>query len=76
MVENQKKMNLKLIVVVALFFYNAFKFLTAKGSELPIPSILFNLIIFLGLIIFFLHKEQLNKKAFQAKLEDYFKKEK
>ena len=45
---------------------NAWKFINNPGSEVPILSILFNLIIYLAIIILILHKDEI-------KFEGYFK---
>ena len=47
------------IVSFILFACNAWKFLNNPGSNVPILSILFNMIIYLGLIIFIFHKREL-----------------
>lgn len=72
----QKKIDIKFIILVGLFFLNIFKFLALEGSDLPIPSSLFNMIVFLGLIVFWLHKEGINKNDIQTTLDYYFKREK
>ena len=41
-----------------LFLFNVWKFLNTPGSEIPILSLLFNMIIYLGIIIFFIHKNE------------------
>ena len=46
------------ILTAALFFaMNVIKFLNLDGSQLPIPNTLFNMIIFLAIVIFFIHKK-------------------
>ena len=47
------------IISFILFAFNAWKFLNNPGSDVPILSILFNMIIYLGLIIFIFHKKEL-----------------
>ena len=62
MAEEDKESNLilgkKLLVLltIVLFLINTWKFLNSPESEIPIISILFNLIIYLGIIIIILHK--------------------
>ena len=62
MAEEDKENNLilgkKLLVLltIVLFLINTWKFLNSPESEIPIISILFNLIIYLGIIIIILHK--------------------
>ena len=50
------------IISFILFAFNAWKFLNNPGSDVPILSILFNIIIYLGLIIFIFHKKELTDK--------------
>ena len=69
----KKEIDFVLFILIALFLYNAIKFLAVEGCDLPIPSILFNLIIFLSLIVIYLHKEGINKVDIQTKLDYYFK---
>ena len=42
-----------------LFLFNIWKFLNTPGSEIPILSLLFNMIIYLGIIIFIIHKKEM-----------------
>ena len=57
-----------------LFLYNAFKFLGKEGNKSPILETLFNMIIFLFIIVIILHKDRLIKMSSlkQTFLEDYF----
>ena len=48
-----------------LFLFNIWKYLSTPGSEIPILSLLFNMIVYLGIIMFIIHK---NEIAF-----DYYK---
>ena len=66
--DNNFKYGKKLLIsiTITLFFINVWKFLNTPESEIPIISILFNLIIYLGIIIIILHKDEMN-------LEDYFR---
>ena len=50
--------SLLFIILIFLFLFNIIKFFNSNGSEIPIISILFNMIIIIGLIIFFLHEEK------------------
>ena len=46
------------IITATLFFaMNVIKFLSLDGSQLPIPSTLYNIILFLSIILFFIHKK-------------------
>ena len=58
-----------------LFIYNAFRFIATPGSELPVLTILFNMVIYLGIIIFLLHKKEIScdGKYMQKKIDNYFK---
>ena len=47
------------IISYVLFAFNAWKFLNNPGADVPILSILFNMVIYLGLIIFIIHKREL-----------------
>jgi hypothetical protein len=58
--------NLLVLLTFVLFLINIWKFLNCPESEIPIISILFNLIIYLGIIIIILHKNEINFK-------DYFR---
>ena len=48
-----------------LFLFNIWKYLNTPGSEIPILLLLFNKLVYLGIIIFIIHK---NEIAF-----DYYK---
>ncbi len=75
--EKKGKDNCFFVFITIIFFlYNSFKFLNTQGNDLPIPSILFSLIIYLALIVLFLHKDEIieEKDRKQKKLECYFKK--
>ena len=43
------------IVALILFMINTIKFINVPESEVPVLSILFNMILYLGIIIFILH---------------------
>ena len=58
--------NLLVLLTFVLFLINIWKFLNCPQSEIPIISILFNLIIYLGIIIIILHKNEIN-------FNDYFR---
>ena len=68
----RKKKDIMIMIVIGLFIFNLFKFLNTEGSNMPIVSILFNLIFFLALIILLLHQDNFGKEV-QAKLDRYFK---
>ena len=69
MAEESKKSSGKgwqIAITIILFIINAWKFINNRGSEVPILSILFNMIIYLAIIILILHKDEM-------KFEGYFK---
>ena len=68
----RKKKDIMIMIVIGLFIFNLFKFLNIEGSNMPIVSILFNLIFFLALIILLLHQDDFGKEV-QTKLDRYFK---
>ena len=41
-----------------LFIFNIWKFTNTPGSEIPVLSLLFNMILYLGIIIFIIHKNK------------------
>ena len=59
--QNNKFSGKRFLVLVSyiLFAFNAWKFLNNPGSDVPILSILFNMIIYLGLVIFIIYKREL-----------------
>ena len=48
------------IITLILFMINTIKFINVPASEVPILSILFNMILYLGIIIFILHKKEVS----------------
>ncbi len=52
-------------ISILLFIINAWKFINNPGSEVPILTILFNMIIYLAIIILIMHKDEM-------KLDGYF----
>ena len=61
--EESKKFSGKrclVIVTLILFIINIFKFINDPASEVPIISILFNMVLYLGIIIFILHKKEVS----------------
>ena len=53
--------NIKIFVRTAFIFWaiNAFQYVNLDGASLPIPSTLFNMIVFLAISIFILHKKDI-----------------
>ena len=71
--KKQQNKNLIIILVLILFLYNAFKILVYEGSKTHILSTIFNMIIFLFILILLIHKKDLITKEFKQKiLDDYF----
>ena len=61
--EESKKFSGKICLVlvkIILFIINTFKFINDPASEVPILSILFNMILYLGIIIFIIHKKEIS----------------
>ena len=58
----ERKKTRRLIISTAFGFLlvNAIAFLNLDGSSLPLPSTLFNMIFFLTIIIFLLHRNDLD----------------
>ena len=46
-------------ITIILFIINAWKFINNPGSEVPILTILFNMIIYLANIILIMHKDEM-----------------
>ena len=62
-------------ITMILFIINAWKFLNNPGSEVPILSILFNMIIYLAIIILIIHKKEITFDDYiQEKIEKYINK--
>ena len=58
-------------ISVILFLINAWKFINNPGSEVPILTILFNMIIYLAIIILIMHKNEVKSSNFQKHIEEY-----
>ena len=60
--KKERKKTKKLIILTAFGFliFNGFNFVNLDGSSLPLPSTLFNMIIFLTIIIFLFHRNELD----------------
>ena len=69
MAEESKKSSGKgwlIAITIILFIINSWKCFNNPGSKVPILSILFNMIIYLAIIILILHKDEI-------KFDGYFK---
>ena len=42
-----------------LFLFNIWKYLNTPGAEIPILSLIFNMVVYLGIIIFIIHKNEI-----------------
>ena len=59
-------------ITIILFIINAWKFLNNPSSEVPILAILFNMIIYLAIIILIMHKKEITFDDYiQKKIEKY-----
>ena len=52
-------------VTFILFLFNTWKYLSTPGAEIPILSLLFNMIVYLGIIIFIIHKNEIAFDCFK-----------
>ena len=42
-----------------LFLFNIWKYLNTSGAEIPILSLIFNMLVYLGIIMFIIHKNEI-----------------
>ena len=77
--EESKKFSGKrclVLVKLILFIITTFKFINAPASEVPILSILCNMILYLGIIIFILHKKEISLDEYiSSQIDKYIHKE-
>ena len=59
---------LLIIITAILFIINVWKFINNPASEVPVLTLLFNMIIYIAIIILILHKNEIT-------LEDYIQKQ-
>ena len=59
---NKESLNLFMLLLIMVFFYNIFKLLNTKGNEHLIMATLFNIIIILALLLFILNKNKIKKE--------------
>ena len=59
---------LLLLITAILFIINVWKFINNPASEVPVLTLLFNMIIYIAIIILILHKNEIT-------LEDYIQKQ-
>ena len=77
-VTREIRMNFIISLLIGLFIYNGYRFIITQGSENPLVSTLFNMIIFMAILIFIYHENEIIKgqKNGQTYLEKYFGKKK
>ena len=68
----KKNRILAILILIIFFIINGFKFLNSEGSERPLPTSLFNMVLYLGLIVVLLHNTTIEKEL-NYKLDKYFK---
>ena len=74
--EEQKKSSGKgflISISIILFLVNMWKFLNNPGSEIPILMILFNMIIYLAIIILIIQKKEIIFEDYIQKQIEKFK---
>ena len=79
--EKNDKENSNFLIIISLlvlFLFNALKFINTEGSEHPLVSYLFNMIIISFILIYIYHKKDLKKKKdeflIQTNLDKYLNK--
>ena len=77
-VAREIRMNFIITLLIGLFIFNGYNFIATPGSENPLVSTLFNMLIFMAILIFIYHKNEIIKKQKngQTYLEKYFSKKK
>jgi lipopolysaccharide export LptBFGC system permease protein LptF len=76
MAEESKKSSGKgflISISIILFLVNVWKFLNNPCSEIPILTILFNMIIYLAIIILIIHKKEIRFECYIQKQIEKFK---
>ena len=59
-------------ITAILFLINVWKFINNPGSEVPILGILFNMIIYIAIIILIIHKKEITFENYiQKQIEKY-----
>ena len=65
--EREKTINWGIIAAALCLLFNGIHFLTIEGSGLPIPSTLYNMIMFLIIIIASIHQDEVTCEFFWSK---------
>ena len=68
-VTREIRMNFIITLLIGLFIFNGYEFIVTQGSENPLVSTLFNMIIFMAILIFIFNKNEIIRKTY---LERYF----
>ena len=74
--ENKYKKIWIFLFIIFIFGYNAIKFILTNGSDHPLVSSLFSMIISLATLIFFFHEKYGKYIIRQTRIDEYFKKNK
>lgn len=65
---------LLILITTILFSINVWKFINNPASEVPVLTLLFNMIIYIAIIIFILHKKEIMQEDYiQKQIEKYKK---
>ena len=63
---------LLILITAILFIINIWKFINNPDSEVPVLTLLFNMIIYIAIIILILHKNEITLEDYiQKKIENY-----
>ena len=57
-----------IITLIIMFIYNAFKFINDEGSEHPLVSSLFNMIIFIEIPVIIFHRNEIDEIPSNTKI--------
>ena len=55
---------LLILITAILFIINVWKFINNPASEVPVLTLLFNMIIYIAIIIMILHKNKITVKVY------------
>ena len=57
-----------IITLIIMFIYNVFKFINTEGSEHLLVSSLFNMIIFIGILVIIFHRNEIDEIPSNTKI--------